>query len=132
LKYSLQHDPNESVNKCIILTLFNEKSCLKIWSIQENYVPLQRQIKNHLSMNIAFYTQDIQRIFKENNCYYDYDIDFKDGTISVYVEWGDWKHDHIFLKHIMWENHYRQIEEVVTEEDGSDCYSATHYFKYGA
>lgn len=82
-------------------------------------------------MNITFYKQDIQRIFKENQCYYDYDIDFNDGTIEVHIDWGDWKHDHLFLKHIMWKNHYRQTNEVVTEEDGSDAYSATHYFKYG-
>jgi hypothetical protein len=83
-------------------------------------------------MNVTFYEQDIKRIFKENDCYYDYDIDITDGTIEVNVEWGDWKHDHLFLRYIMKQNHYRQIDEEVTEEDGSDTYSAIHYFKYGA
>ena len=83
-------------------------------------------------MNIAFYEEDIQRIFKENECHYDYDICPNNGTIVVCVEWGDWKHDHAFLNYIMRKNHYRCIDEVVTEEDGSDTYSATHYFKYGA
>ena len=82
-------------------------------------------------MNIAFYEQDIKRIFKENECYYEYNICANDGTIVVYVEWGDWKHDHAFLNYIMRENHYRCIDEVVTEENGSDTYSATHVFKYG-
>ena len=82
-------------------------------------------------MNTTFYEQDIKRIFKENECYYDWSIDSFDGTIEINVEWGDWKHDHLFLKHIMWKNHYRQTNEVVTEEDGSDTYSAIHYFKYG-
>ena len=82
-------------------------------------------------MNIAFYKEDVKRIFKENNLTYEWWVNF-DGTIVVNVEWGDWKHDHAFLNYIMRKNHYRCIDEVVTEEDGSDTYSATHYFKYGA
>ena len=82
-------------------------------------------------MNIAFYEEDVKRIFKENNLTYEWWVNF-DGTIVVNVEWGDWKHDHAFLNYIMRKNHYRCIDEVVTEEDGSDTYSATHYFKYGA
>lgn len=82
-------------------------------------------------MNITFYKEDIKRIFKENNLHYDWDISPNDGTIEVYIDWGDWKHDHICLKYIMWKNHYRQIDEIVTEEDETDAYSATHYFKYG-
>ena len=82
-------------------------------------------------MNITFYKEDVKRIFKENNLTYEWWVNF-DGTIVVNVEWGDWKHDHAFLNYIMRKNHYRCIDEVVTEEDGSDTYSATHYFKYGA
>ena len=82
-------------------------------------------------MNIAFYKEDVKKIFKENNLTYEWWVNF-DGTIVVNVEWGDWKHDHAFLNYIMRKNHYRGIDEVVTEEDGSDTYSATHYFKYGA
>ena len=40
-------------------------------------------------MNIAFYEEDIKRIFKENECHYDYDICPNNGTIVVCVEWGD-------------------------------------------
>ena len=82
-------------------------------------------------MNIAFYKEDVKRIFKENNLTYEWWVNF-DGTIVVNVEWGDWKHDHAFLNYIMRKNQYRGIDEVVTEDDGSDTYSATHYFKYGA
>ncbi len=82
-------------------------------------------------MNITFYEQDIKRIFKENELCYEYAVN-NNGTIEVHIDWGDWKHDHLFIKYIMWKNHYRQINEVVTEEDGSDSYSSVHYFKYGA
>lgn len=74
--------------------------------------------------------KDVQRIFNEHKCYYDFDVDFTICTIEVSVEWGDWKHDHLFLRHIMMENHYLPIGEDVTEEDGSDTYSSIHYFVY--
>jgi hypothetical protein len=70
---------------------------------------------------------DIQRIFKENEMWYEWSVDF-DGTVEINVEWGDWKHDHLRLKYIMKENGYCPIDENVTEEDGSDAYSAVHTF----
>lgn len=82
-------------------------------------------------MNISFYKTDIKRIFKENGVYYDWDICPTDGTITINVEWGDWKHDHLFLQYIMRQNNYRVVSRVVTEEDDTDCYSAEYEFKYG-
>ena len=82
-------------------------------------------------MNTKFYQQDIERVMKENNCYYDWFI-HNDGTIEINVEWGDWKHGHRFLVYIMRKANYRHISEIVTEEDGSDTFSATHKFRYGA
>ena len=81
-------------------------------------------------MNITFYKEDVKRIFKENDIHYEWWVQ-DDGAVNVIVNWGDWKHDHLFLKHIMWKNHYRRIDEIVTEEDGSDAYSAEYVFKYG-
>ena len=45
------------------------------------------------------------------------DSDLPDCILCIDISWGDWKHDHARLK---W----------VTEENGSDCYSATHYFAF--
>ena len=71
----------------------------------------------------------IKQIFKENNLSYDWDINAElSCVVSVYVEWGDWKHDHIYLDNIMKQNGFNRICEEVTEEDGSDTYSATHIF----
>ena len=72
--------------------------------------------------------QDIKRIFKENKLCYDYFIR-TDGTIQVNVEYGDWKHDHFYLDYIMEHNGYRLKSMIVTEEDGSDCYSSVHLFE---
>lgn len=49
--------------------------------------------------------------------------------VTVYIRWGDWKHDHACLRNEIFRvfkpNDY---EETVTDEDGSDCYSAEHTF----
>lgn len=51
-----------------------------------------------------------------------------EGTVIVSVEWGDWKHSHAYLDNLMGRLGYVKDNETVTEEDGSDCYSADHYF----
>ena len=82
-------------------------------------------------MNITFYKEDLKRIWNENNLTYDYFIQF-DGSIDVYVKWGDWKHDHLFINFIMKKNNYRLVSETTTEENGDDAYSSIHKFSYGA
>lgn len=52
----------------------------------------------------------------------------KFGT-EVHIEWGDWKHDHARLDYLMANIGYMKTNEEVTDEDGSDCYSATHYYE---
>lgn len=57
-----------------------------------------------------------------------------ENTISFFIEWGDWKHDHLALKWLI-EELYPEAEEVsswVTAEDGSDCYSGVHKFCWRA
>lgn len=57
-------------------------------------------------------------------------IDFDDEGCDILIEWGDWKHDHICLQYVMQEYGYNQVDERVTQEDGSDCYSSVHSFTY--
>ncbi len=52
------------------------------------------------------------------------------GMVAVEINWGDWKHDHLRAEWLMKENGFKQLFEEVTEEDGSDTYSAIHYFVY--
>lgn len=69
----------------------------------------------------------------------DYIIDgWKDGDefeIIVDISWGDWKHDHIMIEDLF-NQVFREFnidyteDEEVTEEDGSDAYSATHTFYF--
>ena len=52
-----------------------------------------------------------------------------EGHFLIHVEWGDWKHDHGFLDSLMSKMGYVCISENVTDEDGSDCYSADHIYE---
>lgn len=58
---------------------------------------------------------------------YNYINKTSDGY-DIEIEWGDWKHDHKFTDDIMEVLGYVLLQEKVTEEDGSDCYSAIHYY----
>ena len=49
-------------------------------------------------------------------------------VIDVEINWGDWKHDHWRARYLIEQMGYIHLNTVVTEEDGSDCYSAVHRF----
>ena len=59
------------------------------------------------------------------------------NMIAFDITWGDWKHDHMRLDWIVtewcWDNGYEveYSDTVVTDEDGSDTYSGTHYYRIG-
>lgn len=71
--------------------------------------------------------KEIQNIFKEYLLSYEYDIS-EDNTVIVHIIWGDWKHDHAYLDYVMRKNGFEPLFEKITEEDGSDCYSADHTY----
>lgn len=50
------------------------------------------------------------------------------SALVVSISWGDWKHDHLWARDLMAYLGYVEIGNKVTEENGSDCYSAEHYF----
>lgn len=51
------------------------------------------------------------------------------GIVSVGIRKGDWKHQHGRAKYLLQrEFHAVWFVTEVTEEDGSDNYSAVHYF----
>ena len=50
-------------------------------------------------------------------------------VLTVKIDWGDWKHDHLRAKYLITKNFpLEHFNSETTEEDGSDCYSAIHYF----
>lgn len=71
-------------------------------------------------------TKELEKKIWDNGWEYD---ENHDNTISVNIEYGDWKHDHIHCDYIMRENGYVLTDEQVTWEDGSDCYSSIHTYR---
>ena len=71
----------------------------------------------------------IREALKENEMYYGA-YQNGSGEIEIYVDWGDWKHDHFALDWFMIEKfNLACIRNVTTEENGSDCYSSIHFYK---
>ena len=85
-----------------------------------------------MNENLKKLQEKVENLLRDNKVY-SYELDFdldNDRVVYIELEWGDWKHDHLSLKWLMEENGFTQAGEEVTEEDGSDCYSAIHTFIY--
>lgn len=78
-------------------------------------------------------SNDLSEHFADLNVYYD--IWWDDDSILVDIDWGDWKHDHLWcdyeVEHFLNSRGYEVLshDTEVTDEDGSDTYSATHSYK---
>lgn len=70
----------------------------------------------------------VTKIFKENKTYFDFYV--HDDKIEIEVFNGDWKHEHLFLKHIMRENMLFAIKEEQIGESDDDSYSARYTFTH--
>lgn len=70
----------------------------------------------------------LQELSRSEDFLFDYSIT-SETECEVLIEWGDWKHEHGYLDYLMKKNGFIKVDEKITEEDGSDCFSAIHYFK---
>lgn len=76
--------------------------------------------------------EKLNAYLKENNFSHSVWQGGKENEIQTEIIWGDWKHDHLRVKYLV--NQFMRTightvaipHEVVTEQDGSDCYSAIH------
>lgn len=71
--------------------------------------------------------EQIENALRQNGLYAD-DIELDGLIVKISIEWGDWKHEHLNCKRTMILLGLTYMSTEVTDEDGSDCYSATHYF----
>jgi len=53
------------------------------------------------------------------------------ASMTVSIRWGDWKHDHLYFKHLLKEFFGEDVifGSKLTEEDGTDAYSADYFVK---
>ena len=80
------------------------------------------------------YEQELLQYLRDNNFYHEAYI--SNDVLHIDIQWGDWKHDHWYAD-VLIEDFFNKKPEVykvvgavnVTEENGSDCYSATHIYK---
>lgn len=80
-------------------------------------------------LNVTEIRKKIQNLLSENKMQYDFTVD-SNGYIQITVENGDWKHDHIRLKHVMSENGYVYIgRHIPDEETGDDTFSAVYIYR---
>jgi hypothetical protein len=84
--------------------------------------------------NFEKFCEYVEKLFEENNLHYEYEVymDLFDVVISVYIDDGDWKHDHARLNYFMREKFNYEIhfscERDCTETDG-DWYSSRHIYQ---
>ncbi len=80
-------------------------------------------------MDITATLEKVEKLLNDNNLYAEVE-QFEDiSAFTAHINWGDWKHEHLRAKYLIESNGLGKfIRSETTEEDGSDCYSATHYF----
>jgi hypothetical protein len=70
----------------------------------------------------------IHDMLRENDADFD-EIYQSEEQVEITVTWGDWKHSHGHLDHLMEKIGYSLIDERITETDNSDSYSSVHIYR---
>ena len=83
-------------------------------------------------MNINERVELVEKTLRENgvfcNAYQYMDL----PVVAVEIHWGDWKHDHWRADWLAEEMGGTVLATNITEENGSDCYSAIHHYIFNA
>lgn len=79
------------------------------------------------------FIEELVEYMKGNNLYYSPYVNEEDKLV-ITVEDGDWKHEHLYLDRLIGKFFFNRglivdTETEVTEQDGSDCYSANHIYE---
>ena len=79
------------------------------------------------------YIEQIESLLKKNNLYFDvYQKDcYQSCTVTVFVE-GDWKHDHLYVKHLLSTIGFNEVREDIVGSSDSDYYKSEHTFMHAS
>lgn len=92
----------------------------------------EREVREYECVYSPDYTKEqvplISDFLNKNGVYAEVYSYVKGAALVVDIDWGDWKHEHLWARDLMGYIGYTEIGNEVTEENGSDCYSARHYF----
>lgn len=98
-----------------------------LYDIAQNLLAKDAERKAPTRRTPSFDLDEVERKLDEAGVNF-IDIYSENLFVCVNISWGDWKHDHLLCRHIMQQLGYNFVSEEVTEEDGSDAYSAVHYY----
>ena len=96
----------------------------------ETYEDAKAHLKD--DFKITDFRADLQQFLADNDCHHTVD-ETTDGRLVISINWGDWKHDHMQVDALVDEffndkGLVVKTQKETTEEDGSDTYSAEHYY----
>ena len=79
------------------------------------------------------YLPELNKHLEENDFHYQARADYMDELV-IEINWGDWKHEHLRADALVRDFFMNRgilvtPTQEVTEEDGSDVYSAIHYYE---
>jgi len=79
------------------------------------------------------YIEQIESLLQKNGFYlYVYHKDcYPSCTVTVFIE-GDWKHDHLHVKHLLSTIGFNEIREDIVGSTDSDYYKSEHTFMYAS
>lgn len=69
-------------------------------------------------------TSEISTMLENNEFYSVTVIPHDEESCIVYIDRGDWKHEHRYLMNLLDRAGYDYEQEITDEDDGDDCYSA--------
>ena len=77
--------------------------------------------------------EEIESLLHKNGLYPDvYQKDcYPSCTVTIFVE-GDWKHDHLYVKHLLSTIGFNEVREDVIGSTDSDYYKSEHTFMYAS
>ena len=78
-------------------------------------------------LKIIEYMEEIEKILEKAKI--PAELWYTNNKVCVDITWGDWKHRHAYADCLIMRLPYvTDVNTFVTEQDGSDCYSATHQY----
>ena len=132
-EYSFLYDNEDIARK--IAKDYHQKAYAKFDENGEYNEVLVEELKEEITHmtfeELKELADELNKFLEEQQVYYEVYFE-DDDTISVDISWGDWKHDHLWFDHVA-EKFFNEkgydvvnVNVDVTDEDGSDTYSAIH------
>ena len=100
----------------------------------EESLKLKRKVNEAVDEKVTELRQEIYDVLDgKDGIPYEYVSVRREGDeilADVSIHWGDWKHDHLYCDELMSNLGFDYDGEDVTDEDGSDCFSAIRHYRY--